>query len=73
MSQLQRTTATPPTVRGVWDIDPGQLSVEFLARHRFSGVRGRFTEFGGPLGYASRHRARPFARALGTGPAQEVV
>jgi hypothetical protein len=50
MSQLQRTTATPPTIRGV-----------------------RFTEFGGPLGYAGRRRARPFARALGTGPAQEVV
>jgi hypothetical protein len=73
MSQLQRTTATPPTIRRVWDIGPGHSSVEFVARHLLSGVRPRFTEFGRPLGYASRHRARPFACALGTGSAQEAV
>ena len=74
MSELQRTTATPQLVPGVWDIDPGHSSIEYVARHLFSRVRGRFTEFGGPLSYAShRHHARLSARALGTGPAQEVV
>jgi energy-coupling factor transporter ATP-binding protein EcfA2 len=73
MSQLQRTTATPLLVPGVWDIDPGRSSVELVARHLFLRVRGRFTEFGGPLWYASRRHARLPARALGTGPAQEVV
>jgi polyisoprenoid-binding protein YceI len=73
MSELQRTTATPPPIRGVWDIDPGHSSVEFGARHLFSGVRGRFIELGGPLGYASRHHARLSACALGMGSAREVV
>jgi polyisoprenoid-binding protein YceI len=72
MSELERTTATPLPVPGVGDIDPGKSSVEFVARHLLSRVRGRFTEFGGPLWYASRRHARPSARALGTGPAQEV-
>jgi hypothetical protein len=66
MSELRSTTATPLLVPGVWDIDPGH-------RHLFSGVRGRFTEFGGPLWYASRRHARLSARALGTCSAQEVV
>jgi hypothetical protein len=73
MSELERTTATPPPVPGVWDIDPGHSSVEFVARRLFSLVRGRFTEFAGPLWHASRRHACPSARALGTGPAQEVV
>jgi ABC-type uncharacterized transport system ATPase subunit len=41
--------------------------------HLFLRGRGRFTEFGGPSWYASRRHARLSARALGTGPAQEVV
>jgi ABC-type uncharacterized transport system ATPase subunit len=41
--------------------------------HLFLRVRGRLTEFGGPSWYASRHRARSSAGALGTGPAQGVV
>jgi polyisoprenoid-binding protein YceI len=49
MSQLQPTTAMPLLVRGVWDIDPGHSSVEFVARHLFSRVRGRFPEFGGTI------------------------
>jgi polyisoprenoid-binding protein YceI len=72
MSDLERTTAAP-LVPGVSDIDPGHSSVEFVARHLFSLVRGRFTELGGPLWYASRRHAGPSARALATGPAQEVV
>jgi hypothetical protein len=73
MSELERTTATPPPVPGVWDIDRRHWSVEFVARHPLPRVRGRFTEFGGPPWHASRTHARPSARALGTGPAQEVV
>jgi polyisoprenoid-binding protein YceI len=73
MSELDRRTATPRMVPGVWDSDPGHSSVEFVTRHLFSGVRGRFTEFGGPLWYASRRHARLSACAFGTGPAQEVV
>jgi hypothetical protein len=73
MSELARTTATPLLVPGLWDIDPGHSSVEYVARHLHSPVRGRFIELGGPLWYASRRHARPSARALGTGPAQEVV
>jgi polyisoprenoid-binding protein YceI len=49
MSQLQRTTAMPVLAPGGWDIDPGHSSVEFVARHLFSRVRGRFTEFGGAI------------------------
>jgi polyisoprenoid-binding protein YceI len=49
MSQLLPATATPLLVPGVWDIDPGHSSVEFVARHLFSRVRGRFTEFGGTI------------------------
>jgi len=49
MSQSQRTTATPLLVPGVWDIDPSHSNVEFAARHLFSRVRGRFTEFAGTI------------------------
>jgi polyisoprenoid-binding protein YceI len=44
----QRPTAAP-LVPGVWDIDPGHSSIEFVARHLFWGVRGRFSEFGGTI------------------------
>jgi polyisoprenoid-binding protein YceI len=49
MSEPQSTMASPLLVPGVWDIDPGHSSVEFVARHLFSRVRGRFTEFGGTI------------------------
>jgi polyisoprenoid-binding protein YceI len=73
MSQLQRTTATPLPIPGVWDIDPGHSSVEYVARHLFAGVRGRFTEIGGPLWYASRRHARLSPCARGTGSVPEVM
>jgi polyisoprenoid-binding protein YceI len=73
MSELARTTAAPQLVPGVWDIDPGNSSVDFVARHLVSPVRGRFIEFGGQLWYASHRHARSSARALGTGLAQEVA
>jgi polyisoprenoid-binding protein YceI len=49
MSQLQSTTPTPILVAGVWDIDPGHSSVEFVARHLLSRVRGRFADFAGTI------------------------
>jgi polyisoprenoid-binding protein YceI len=73
MSLLQRTTTQPPPNPGVWDIDPGRSSVELVARHPLSAVRGRFTEFGGPLWYASGRHGRLSACPLAMGPAQEVV
>ena len=49
MSQSQRTTTTPPLMPGVWDIDPSHSNVEFVVRHLFSRVRGRFTDFAGTI------------------------
>jgi polyisoprenoid-binding protein YceI len=49
MSQLQSTAATPILVAGVWDIDPGHSSVEFVVRHLLSRVRGRFADFAGTI------------------------
>jgi polyisoprenoid-binding protein YceI len=49
MGQSQRTTAPPLLVPGVWDIDPSHSSVEFVARHLISRVRGRFTDFAGTI------------------------
>ena len=49
MSQPQTTTAMPVLIAGLWDIDPGHSSVEFLARHLLSRVRGRFTDFAGTI------------------------
>jgi polyisoprenoid-binding protein YceI len=49
MSELQHTTAAPVLVPGVWEIDPGHSSVEFVARHLLSRLRGRFTDFGGTI------------------------
>jgi polyisoprenoid-binding protein YceI len=34
---------------GTWDIDQTHSNVEFVARHLFSRVRGRFGEFGGVI------------------------
>jgi polyisoprenoid-binding protein YceI len=49
MSQVQRTATAPLLMPGVWDIDPWHSSVEFVARHLISRVRGRFTDFGGTI------------------------
>jgi polyisoprenoid-binding protein YceI len=50
------TSTTPlPTARpsdlatGTWDIDQGHSNVEFVARHLFSRVRGRFGQFSGVI------------------------
>ena len=49
MSQPQTTTAMPVLIAGLWDIDPGHSSVEFVTRHLLSRVRGRFTDFAGTI------------------------
>ena len=49
MSQPQTTSAMPVLIAGVWNIDPGHSSVEFVTRHLLSRVRGRFTDFAGTI------------------------
>ncbi len=44
--------ALPPA--GTYEIDPGHSSVEFVARHLLSKVRGRFTVFSGEVTIADR-------------------
>jgi polyisoprenoid-binding protein YceI len=53
------TPTSPPTTTrlldlatGTWDIDQGHSSVEFVARHLFSRVRGRFGQFSGVINVA---------------------
>jgi polyisoprenoid-binding protein YceI len=53
------TPTTPlPTARpsdlatGTWDIDQSHSNVEFVARHLFSRVRGRFGQFSGVINVA---------------------
>jgi polyisoprenoid-binding protein YceI len=40
-----RTRELPPS--GRWELDPAHTSIEFVARHMLTRVRGRFTEFEG--------------------------
>jgi polyisoprenoid-binding protein YceI len=42
----------PPA--GTWTFDKGHTSLEFVARHMLSKVRGRFTEFDGRVQIAER-------------------
>ena len=53
MTQLQETQHQL-LAPGVWEIDPSHSSVEFVARHLLSKVRGRFSEFSGTLTIADR-------------------
>jgi polyisoprenoid-binding protein YceI len=46
------TTRPPDLAIGVWDIDPSHSNVEFVARHLFSRVRGRFGQFSGVVNVA---------------------
>ncbi|HEV8563809.1 MAG TPA: YceI family protein [Actinomycetota bacterium] len=39
------TRSFPPA--GRWELDPAHTTVEFVARHMLTKVRGRFTEFSG--------------------------
>ena len=40
-----RARALPPA--GTWDLDPAHTTLEFVARHMLSKIRGRFREFAG--------------------------
>ncbi len=42
------TLAELPSV-GVWEIDPAHSNVEFVIRHMFTTLRGRFTDFSGTI------------------------
>lgn len=42
----------PPA--GRWELDPAHTTVEFVARHMLSKVRGRFTEFSGGFEIGAR-------------------
>jgi polyisoprenoid-binding protein YceI len=39
---------------GTYELDPAHTSVEFVARHIFTKVRGRFTDFSGTIEVAER-------------------
>ena len=41
------TTTLPPA--GTYELDPSHTTIEFVARHMISKVRGRFTEFTGTV------------------------
>jgi polyisoprenoid-binding protein YceI len=47
-----RQEQLPPA--GAWVFDPNHTSVEFVARHMLSRVRGRFNEFDGTIVIAER-------------------
>ncbi|MGH8991599.1 MAG: YceI family protein [Acidimicrobiia bacterium] len=34
---------------GIWDVDPSHSNVEFVVRHMFTKMRGRFSEFTGTI------------------------
>ena len=47
MAQVETRSTLPPA--GKYDLDVGHSTVEFVARHMISKVRGRFTEFTGMI------------------------
>jgi polyisoprenoid-binding protein YceI len=49
---LDRNVQLPPA--GTWAFDKNHTSLEFVARHMLSRVRGRFTEFEGRVQIAER-------------------
>ena len=62
----QQATEAPTRVgppAGIWDIDTSHTSVEFVARHIFTKVRGRFDDFSGSITIAEDPRT---ARAEAT-------
>ena len=55
----QQATEAPTRIgppEGFWDIDTSHTSVEFVARHIFTKVRGRFDEFSGSITIAEDPR-----------------
>lgn len=53
MSQAQSVAVATPNTSlapaGVWDVDPSHSNVEFVVRHMFTKMRGRFGEFSGTI------------------------
>ncbi len=53
MSQAQSVAVPTPNPglapAGVWDVDPSHSNVEFVVRHMFTKMRGRFGEFSGTI------------------------
>ncbi len=53
MSQAQSLAVTTPAPAlapaGIWDVDPSHSNVEFVVRHMFTKMRGRFGEFSGTI------------------------
>ena len=53
MSQAQSATVTQSAPglapAGIWDVDASHSNVEFVVRHMFTKMRGRFGEFTGTL------------------------
>ncbi len=47
VEEIRRSVALPQA--GTYELDPTHTAVEFVARHMFSKVRGRFTEFEGRI------------------------
>jgi len=52
MAAAQQAPMAPTTMTprpGIWDIDTSHSSLEFVARHIFTKVRGRFEDFSGTI------------------------
>jgi hypothetical protein len=47
--QAAETASTVYPRPGIWDIDTSHTSLEFVARHIFTKVRGRFEDFSGTI------------------------
>lgn len=56
MTQTDVTASPSSLATGVWDIDQDHSNVEFVARHLFSRVRGRFAQFSGVINVADDPR-----------------
>jgi len=60
------TLAELPAV-GVWEIDPTHSNVEFVVRHMFTTLRGRFTDFWGTIVIAEDPEQSEFRGAIEAG------
>jgi polyisoprenoid-binding protein YceI len=58
MSQAQSVAVPTPSTglapAGIWDVDPSHSNVEFVVRHMFTKMRGRFGEFSGTIELGER-------------------
>ncbi len=58
MSQIASVTVPVPSTglapAGVWDVDPSHSNVEFVVRHMFTKMRGRFGDFKGTIELGER-------------------